>query len=97
MHFFVSGQTRAVAGQPHWVLAAAAGGILLGVAEPELRLGLLLGMGLFVLLWRSRYRDGFLWFAAFPGLLHLLSPPWLPGKRPGPTGSKPLFCCGYLA
>ncbi|MGK0619575.1 DUF4129 domain-containing protein [Meiothermus cerbereus] len=74
MHFFVSEQTRAIAAQPHWVLAATAGGILLGVAEPELRLGLLLGMGLFVLLWCSRYRDGFLWFAAFPGLVHLLTP-----------------------
>jgi len=63
-----------MAAQPHWVLTAAAGGILLGVAEPGLRLGLLLGMGLFVLLWRSRYRDGFLWFAAFPGLMHLLTP-----------------------
>ncbi len=74
MRLFVNGKAETIAAQPHWVLAAFAGGFLLGVAEPELRPGLLLGMGLFVLLWRSRYRDGFLWFAAFPGLLHLLTP-----------------------
>ncbi|MER3479912.1 MAG: hypothetical protein C4327_05340 [Meiothermus sp.] len=32
--------------------------------------GLLAGAGLFGLLWRSRYRDGFLWFASLPGLYH---------------------------
>lgn len=61
--------------QPHWVLLIALGSSLLGVAAPELRLGLLLGLGLFVYLWRSQYRDGFLWFSVFPGLLHLLSSP----------------------
>ncbi|WP_337871047.1 DUF4129 domain-containing protein [Meiothermus sp.] len=56
-----------------WALVVGLGGVLLGVVAPELRLGLLLGMGLFVLLWRSHYRDGFLWFSAFPGLLYLLT------------------------
>ncbi|HEU4740303.1 MAG TPA: DUF4129 domain-containing protein [Meiothermus sp.] len=32
--------------------------------------GLLVGAGLFWLLWRSHYRDSFLWFASLPGLYH---------------------------
>lgn len=32
--------------------------------------GLLGGVGLFGLLWRSRYRESFLWFASLPGLYH---------------------------
>lgn len=53
-----------------WVSA-----VFLLVAAPELRFPLLLGMGMFSLLWRSRYRDGFLWFSAFPGLLHFTGSP----------------------
>ncbi len=75
MGFFISRQTVSNELLARWALVVGLGGVLLGVAAAELRLGLLLGMGLFVLLWRSHYRDGFLWFSAFPGLLHLLTSP----------------------
>lgn len=59
----------------HQVFVGWVAVVFLLVSAPELRFPLLLGMGMFALLWRSRYRDGFLWFSALPGLLHFTGSP----------------------